>query len=77
MKRLLLLLTASIIIGSALFVIFHLVFDFDKSLSFSISLSAAVAGLVGEYVRPYCKSLEQKQKDEISRRVRKNLSHRG
>lgn len=77
MMKFFLLLTASIILGSALYIILHFVFDSDKSTSVSISVSAAVAGLVAEYIRPYFKTLEQKQKDEISKRVRKNLNNRG
>lgn len=76
MNRFLFLVAGAVLSGLACFLILHFIFSMDKSSSFIISSSGAVAGIVTEYLRPYFISLEQKQKDEITNRVRRNLTHR-
>lgn len=73
MKKFLLLFTASNIVGLFCLLTCYYLFSMKKATAITIGMIAVVTGLITEYLRPFFVTLKQRQKEEISRRVRRNL----
>lgn len=73
MKKFLLLFTASIIVGLFCLLTGYYLFSMKKATAITIGMITVVTGLITEYLRPFFVTLKQRQKEEISRRVRRNL----
>lgn len=73
MKRFLIITLASVIVASGCFTVLYFIFRMAAGEALNISISAAIAGMVVEYIRPLFTRLDMQQKDRIDKRVRRNL----